>query len=237
MESGFHECKVLFIRKAKDEYGIFFENIMVLFIKNRFMKNKKLKSGIQALLMSGLVIFFIACNSGDYTKNSANGSDTSANTDTAMKNSPGNTDTTNTSTSGQKQMAASKKKGKITVGTMAAKKTSSMKPDKNGIYEMTEVSPAFPGGQSALEDYVNNHIEYPQTALDNSSEGTADVQFVIDENGKVTDAKVIGNKLGNGLDDEAVKVVSNMPDWTPGKVKGKNVKTKIVLPITYKMEE
>jgi len=202
------------------------------------MKNKKLKSGIQALLMSGLVIFFTACNSGDYTKNPANGSETPSNTDTAMKNTPGKTDTMNTtSTSGQKQMAVSKKKGKITVGTMTAKKTSAMKPDKNGIYEMTEVSPAFPGGQSALEDYMNNHIEYPQTAIDNSSEGTADVQFVIDEKGKVTDAKVIGNKLGNGLDDEAVKVVSNMPEWTPGKVKGKNVKTRIVLPITYKMEE
>ena len=70
-----------------------------------------------------------------------------------------------------------------------------MKPDKNGVYEMTEVSPAYPGGHDALEDYINNHIEYPQTAIDNNSEGTVDVQFVVDENGNVTGAKVVGNKL------------------------------------------
>jgi protein TonB len=53
----------------------------------------------------------------------------------------------------------------------------------------------------------------------------------------VTSAKAIGKELGNGLDQEAVRVISNMPKWTPGKVKGKNVKTRVVLPITYKIEE
>jgi len=97
--------------------------------------------------------------------------------------------------------------------------------------------PAYPGGQNALEDYMNNNVEYPQNAMDNNSEVTVNVQFVVDENGKVRDAKVVGKELGSGLDEEAVKVVSNMPKWTAGKVKGKNVKTRIVLPVTYKLEE
>ena len=120
---------------------------------------------------------------------------------------------------------------------MTAKNTSGMRPDKNGVYEMTDVRPSYPGGQSALESYVNDHIQYPQTAIDDNSEGTADVKFVVDENGNVKDAQVVGNKTQNGLADQAVQVVSNMPKWTPGKVKGKNVKTRVVLPITFKMQK
>ena len=134
-------------------------------------------------------------------------------------------------------MGASRKKGKITVGTMTTRKTSEMKPDKDGVYEMAEVSPVYPGGRDALQSYINDHIEYPQSAIDNNSEGTVDVQFVVDENGKVTDARAIGSQLNNDLQNEAVRVVSNMPKWTPGKVKGKNVKSRAVLPISYKMEQ
>jgi protein TonB len=112
-----------------------------------------------------------------------------------------------------------------------------MKPDKDGIYEMTDTRPAHPGGQEALENYVNNNIEYQQPAIDDNTEGTVNVQFVVDENGNVTNAKEIGKELGNRLDQEAVRVISNMPKWTPGKVKGKNVKTRVVLPVTYKIEE
>jgi protein TonB len=60
---------------------------------------------------------------------------------------------------------------------------------------------------------------------------------VVDDNGRVTDAKVLGSNLGDGLDDEAVRVISQMPKWEPGKVKGKNVKTRLTLPITYRLEE
>ena len=120
---------------------------------------------------------------------------------------------------------------------MASKETAEVKADNTGVYNVADVMPQYPGGQNALEDYMNNNVEYPQAAVDNNSEGTVDVQFIIDENGKVTDAKTTGTQLGNGLDEEAVKLVSNMPKWTPGKVKGKNVKTRMVLPVTYRLEE
>jgi TonB family protein len=222
-------------------YGIFFGNIMyIISLKKKIMNNKKLKTRIQALVASGLVLFFIACNNSDYTKSPAKDSgNTSANADTAMNNSPvADTNATKGSseTPKSKQGTAMKKKGKITLGSMATKETN-MKPDKEGVYNVADVMPAYPGGQNALEDYMNNNVEYPQNAIDNNSEGTVKVQFIVDENGNVTNAKVVEKKLGNGLDEEAVKVVSNMPKWTPGKVKGKNVKTRIVLPVTYKLEE
>lgn len=196
------------------------------------MKSQKLKTKIQAIVMSGLVIFFIACNNSDYTKSPA------AKNDTAMNNSPvTDTNTMKESKETSKKATATKKKGKVTIGSMTGKETTKMEADKAGVYNAAEVMPSYPGGQTALENYMNSNVEYPQTAIDNNSEGTVNVQFIVDENGKVTNAKIVGKGLENDLDNEAVKVVSNMPKWTPGKVKGKNVKTRMVLPVTYKLEE
>ncbi len=95
--------------------------------------------------------------------------------------------------------------------------------------------PEYPGGESALSQYVENHLDYPQQALDDNKEGTVKVSFVVDENGKVSDPVVIGNKVGDGLDEEAIRVINNMPKWKPGMVKGKNVKTRLDLPITFQV--
>jgi len=208
------------------------------------MKNRK-SLWVQALVISGSVIFFSACHGNrDYTNNASNSSEPAGDT-TLKTTAPSNPDTTmNNNPSANKKMnpgATSKKnmtgkKGKVTVGTMKTTASASMKPDKNGVYEMTEVKPSYPGGHTALASYINDHIDYPQDAIDNNSQGTVDVQFVVDQNGKVTDAKAVGKQLQNGLDDEAVRVVSSMPNWTPGKVKGKNVKTRMILPITFKTE-
>ncbi len=112
-----------------------------------------------------------------------------------------------------------------------------IEPDKMGYYTRTEVSPAYSGGQSALENYIMNTIEYPSQAIDNNVEGTVHIQFAVDEQGKISNVKPTGTRLGYGLEEEAVRVVSRMPAWTPGKVKGKNVKTWRTLPITYKLED
>jgi TonB family protein len=200
------------------------------------MKSSRLK--IWAFATAGSVFFMTACNNSDYTKSPSTGSEnTPANTDTTMSKTP----MTDTTTVSANQPIANKKdaanrRGRVSLGKMTERKTG-MKPDKDGIYEMTDVRPAYPGGQTALENYINNNVEYQQAAIDNNTEGKVDVEFVIDEKGNVTDAKRIGKELGGGLDDEAVKVISNMPKWTPGKVKGKNVKTRLVLPITYKIEQ
>ncbi|HEV8286919.1 MAG TPA: energy transducer TonB [Chitinophagaceae bacterium] len=206
------------------------------------MTNKKLRPRILSLIaVLGLLFIIAACNNNnnESTKSAASDSSTtSGNYDTSMTNTNKDTSTMGVSseTSAKKQ-TATKKKGKATIGVMTESKTTAMKPDKNGVYEMTEVRPAYPGGQTALEDYITNSIEFPQMAIDDNKEGTVNVQFIIDENGKVEDAKVIGSKLGDGLDDEAVRVISRMPKWEPGKVKGKNVKTRLTLPVTYKIEE
>lgn len=203
---------------------------------------KNARPKIWALAMAGSVLFFTACNNSDYTKSPADGSEnTPANNDTAVSTAP-MADTTMANNPSMDKSTAKKessvsKKRKVTVGAMTEKSTNNIKPDKSGVYEFTDVRPSYPGGRAALEDYVDNHIDYQQPAVDENTQGTVNVQFVVDENGNVTNAKTIGNEIGNGLDQEATKVISSMPKWNPGKVKGKNVKTRMVLPITFKIEE
>ena len=183
------------------------------------MKFRKLNFGSGIITATMVIFALIACNN-----------DKSEKTSTAKE----------TSTDTVSKMSATtppKKKGKVTV-TMASDKTDAgMKKDKMGYYNTTEIAPVFEGGHSDLENYITNHIEYPQEAVDNNVEGVVNVQFTIDENGKVGNVKTIGNKIGYGLEDAAVQVVSQMPKWTPGKIKGKDVKAWYTLPIVYKMEE
>ena len=199
-------------------------------------------------------VFFAACNSnsssdkiadtataatysGDTTQ-SVMPADTST---AAMSSAPTTTSTdtsTKTSVTASKSAAnTTKKKYKASVVIAAPAKHPKPVMDKSGVYEYSEVMPSYPGGQSAVDDYVNNNINYPQGALDNGKEGRVLVAFTVDENGKISNAHTIGKQVGAGLDQEAVRVVSGMSKWNPGTVAGKPVKTRMTLPITFKIEE
>ena len=166
--------------------------------------------------------------------------------DKTSDRSPMITDTTATARSSTSEYATkkassssttvAKRKARTTISTPAANEDRMVR-DKEGVYNKAQVMPQFPGGQKALATYVNNHVEYPQQAIDNNTTGTVMVSFVVDERGKIKDAHVIGNQMPkDGLDQEALRVVNNMPDWRPGKVRGKNVKTRLELPINFQLE-
>lgn len=105
------------------------------------------------------------------------------------------------------------------------------------IYTAAEVAPAFPGGQRGLDNYITKNVNYPQQAIDDDVSGTVHVSFVVDEQGHVTKARVLdAANIGDGLDQEALRVVRNMPSWMPGKVRGKKVKTRMELPISFLLE-
>jgi protein TonB len=105
------------------------------------------------------------------------------------------------------------------------------------VYGEPETAPQFPGGQPALDKYINNNINYPQQAIDDDMSGVVHVSFVVDEQGNVTKAKVLDpSKVGDGLEQEALRVVKAMPSWKPGKVNGKKVSTRMQLPISFQVE-
>ena len=128
-----------------------------------------------------------------------------------------------------------KKIGKALTIAAPVDKSSKMETDNMGYYNYTETAPFFTGGQAAVESYISNNIEYPQEAIDNGAQGTVYVQFTIDENGKVGNAKTTGAAIGYGLEEEAIRVVNGMSNWTPGMNKGQKVKSWYILPITYRL--
>ncbi len=108
--------------------------------------------------------------------------------------------------------------------------------DKDGIYNKADIMPTYPGGEKALRKFVENNIVYPEAAIEDGVEGTVLVIFAIDEMGNIYTPKLKNDVVGYGLDEEALRVVSKMPKWNAGSIKGKNVKTRFTLPITYMLD-
>lgn len=127
-------------------------------------------------------------------------------------------------------------KGKVTAKPeMPASKDAKMEADASGVYPIVDVMAAFPDGTKGLQSYFDKNLEYPAEANNEGVEGTVKVTFVVDENGKLIAPQVTGENLGYGLEDEALRVIKRMPAWNPAKVKGKNVKTRITLPIRFQL--
>lgn len=96
-----------------------------------------------------------------------------------------------------------------------------------------EVQPTFNGGSSdAFVKYVQDNLVYPQVAIDNGESGRVVVNFIVDANGKIKNAKVV-TSVSNALDAEALRVVNAAPDWTPAKVGGKAVPVAYSVPVVF----
>jgi protein TonB len=102
------------------------------------------------------------------------------------------------------------------------------------VYSVVEQMPEFPGGDSALYKYLSDNLVYPDSARVNGVSGKVFVHFIIDEKGKVVDAKVIKG-IGWGCDEEALRLVRKMPDWKPGKQNGRPVQVRFTLPIRFQL--
>lgn len=124
--------------------------------------------------------------------------------------------------------------GKVMI-TATPKPTGAMEADNSGVYSNVEYLPIYPGGNKGLQTYFNKNIEYPQDASDEGIDGTVTVSFIVDETGKLTSPVVTGQKLGYGLEEEALRVISKMPNWTPGKLNGKNVKSRYTIPVRFEL--
>ena len=108
------------------------------------------------------------------------------------------------------------------------------------IYIKADEMPSYTGGEAEMMKYLQNNVQYPQAAKDLDKEGTVFVDFVIDKTGQVTDVDAsdsVNSDVDQLLKDEAIRVVSSMPKWTPAKEKGKPVDVAYSIPITFQMEQ
>lgn len=102
------------------------------------------------------------------------------------------------------------------------------------IFTIVE-DPASPvGGMTAFYKYVGDKIKYPPQARRMGVEGRVFVEFVIDKDGSITEVRAVKG-IGAGCDEEAVRILQGAPKWKAGKQRGKPVKQRMVLPITFKL--
>ena len=104
------------------------------------------------------------------------------------------------------------------------------------IYTVVEKVPRFKGGSKEMISFIVKNITYPEKARKEGITGTVYVGCVIEKNGDVTNAKV-KRGIGGGCDEEALRVISMMPPWEPGKVKGEPVRVAMGLPIKFALDD
>lgn len=105
------------------------------------------------------------------------------------------------------------------------------------VYNLAELAeqPSFPGGDAAMYQWLSKNLQYPPIAQENGISGTVVVQFVVEKDGSVNGVKVVRGK-DPSLDKEAVRVVSKMPKWNPGKQNGQHVRVWYTLPVKFQLQ-
>lgn len=106
------------------------------------------------------------------------------------------------------------------------------KNDKDVVFEVVEQMPEFPGGNAAMMKFLASNIKFPENATKSNIQGRVIVQFVVDKEGKVINPRIV-RPVDSELDAEALRVVSIMPTWIPGKQRGENVAVKYTVPIRF----
>lgn len=106
-------------------------------------------------------------------------------------------------------------------------------PDKE-VFMVVEEMPQFPGGQDALFKYLAKNIKYPKEDREAGRQGKVIVYFVVEKNGVITNVRIDGGENNtDAMNEEAIRVVSMMPNWSPGVQRGKPVRVSIRLPIRF----
>ena len=107
-------------------------------------------------------------------------------------------------------------------------------PEEEEIFMVVEESPEFPGGYEAYLQYLKKNIKYPAICRDNNIQGRVIISFVVNKDGKIVDAEVVKG-VNPSLDKEALRVISTMPNWKPGKQRGKPVRVKYSSPVNFRL--
>lgn len=106
--------------------------------------------------------------------------------------------------------------------------------DEDEIFQVVEEMPEFPGGMEALLQYLGKNIKYPTIAQEQGIQGKSIISFVVNKDGSIVDPKV-EKSLDASCDKEAMRVISQMPKWKPGKQRGKPVRVKYTVPVSFRL--
>ena len=104
------------------------------------------------------------------------------------------------------------------------------------VFMVVESMPEFPGGQQALFKYLAENVKYPVIAQENGIQGRVICQFVVNKDGSIVDVVAVRSSGEASLDKEAIRVISSMPKWKPGKQRGKPVRVKYTVPVNFRLQ-
>ncbi|MCF6360108.1 MAG: energy transducer TonB [Cyclobacteriaceae bacterium] len=103
------------------------------------------------------------------------------------------------------------------------------------VFLIVEQQPSPKGGINTFYKYINSNLRYPSQAQRMRIQGRVFVQFVIEKDGSISQVEVIRG-IDSSCNQEAIRVVSGAPDWQPGKQRGKPVRVKMVIPISFRLK-
>ena len=156
---------------------------------------------------------------------------------TAEKPHPGVLPTLPTTTAKPVEATTEKKEvAKVTVKRRVAPRAKPIKPkpavEDNEIYESAEHMPTYPGGVSALMEFIKSNMQYPEDALAERAEGIVQVSFVVEKDGSTTEFEVL-DEHHPALEAEAVRILQQMPKWTPATQDGVKVRVEYTVPVKF----
>lgn len=111
----------------------------------------------------------------------------------------------------------------------------SSKANANGVFDVVDEMPQFPGGASKLFEFIAQNVKYPKEAENAGIQGRVIATFVVEKDGSISEAKVV-KSVNPLLDAEALRVINAMPNWTPGKQRGEAVRVKYTVPVSFHLQ-
>ena len=107
--------------------------------------------------------------------------------------------------------------------------------DIEEVFMVVEEMPEFPGGMAKLMKYFSDNVRYPVVAAENGIQGRVICQFTVWKDGTIRDIVVLKG-VDKSLDKEAIRLIENMPNWKPGKQRGKAVSCKYTVPVSFRLQ-
>ena len=121
---------------------------------------------------------------------------------------------------------------------MAQEKTNVQEKDTTApVFHVVEYLPEFPGGEDSLKKFLVDNIVYPKRAVEQEWEGRVVIGFVVEVDGSLSGIKVLRSSGHVILDEEALRVAKSMPNWIPGKQRGKNVRVQFQIPVIFSLDK
>jgi len=105
--------------------------------------------------------------------------------------------------------------------------------DTPSEFDLLTQSPAYQGGFSSFSTYLQDHLSYPQEAIDNGISGKVYASFIVETDGSLSNISIIKG-IGYGCDEQVIDALEHMPAWSTGQIGAQNVRVKLVFPVEFK---